>query len=1040
MKNVLLNLCRSVCIKSPQTFRITMMIGIFCLAAFAQVNAQQITVRGKVSDDKGVTLPGVTVKLKGVTAGTSTDVQGSYSISVPRNGTLVFSFLGYVTKEVAVNNQNLIDVALAPSTTELSEVVVTALGIERQAKSLAYTTQTVSIKELTQARELSVVNALQGKVAGLSISSSSTGLDASSLVVLRGTRSITGGNGVLYVIDGVAISGSPTDINSDNIASINILKGPNAAALYGSQGQNGAIVIETNKGRAGQVHISLNNNVTIQDPKFYVPFQYVYGQGSGGNYIASSEDAWGPKMQGQMVNTWSINPLKAGTQYAFSPQPNNKTDVFQTGYNAATSLVASIGGEKTQTVFAYTYTNAEGIVPLNKLQRHNLSLRVTSNLSNRLTLDTKIDYEHHMLNNQEQVGESSFNPMRGVYGLLPNIRTQDVADYQFLDAAGVPKQEYWYPGTTTGDNPYWSINNYQTQDPATRVISFLSLSYKFTDAIKLMVRGTYDGTNSNSTAKTFYGTYRAPTGSFAVSSGSSALINGDFLVSYKKDIIKDLNLDVNAGGSIRDGQSSSVSASQSSMTVPNFWSISNGPNTPSASYSAGSHTQTQSLYAVTSIAWRDAVFLDLTGRNDWSSTLPAAHRSYFYPSAALGVVVSDLVKLPKVFSFAKLRATMAQVGNSPGAYQLQRTASLGLGGNLGYLTLSTSVPSADLHSEKTISTELGLDVRFFSSRLGLDVTAYKTNTKDQLFTVSLPVGTGSSSSLINGGNVENKGLEVILTSTPVKSQNLKWDFNVNFALNRNKVLSISPILPKLVVGSDSYFRNLVAEEGFSYGRLYSKGWLRNAQGQAIVGATGLPQVTPGMTVAIGDVNPQWTGGVSNSLTFKNINFAFTIAHTQGGIIASNTGADLAGQGLTENTLAGREGGLIFGKNIFTNVTAVKADGTPNDIPITAQQLWQQIGGRTAPVGEAFVSPQTNTRLREAIIGYTLPKAIVSKLTKVHVSNVQLSLVGRNLFFIYRADKSLDPDFLEGTGNGNAGFSSFAPPTSRSYGLNLKVDF
>ena len=401
------------------------------------IELNDIVIRGKVTDTKGETLPGVSVKVKGTSMGTSTDVGGNYSISVNENATLVFSYIGFVSKEVAVNNQSSINVVLTEATATLGEVVVTALGIEREKRSLTYSTQAISTEELSEARELNVTTSLQGKVPGISITSAGTGVGASNRIVLRGNRSISGDSQPLYVIDGVPIIGDPSNISPDNIASLNILKGPNAAALYGSAAQNGVIIIETKKGKSGAMNVSLNQTTQIMSPIHTIPFQNIYGQGIGGVYQKNTESSWGPKMDGQSVASWSIRPEDAGKVYNFSPQPNNVEDAFQMGYNTASNIIASMGSENIQGMFTYTRTDASGIVEGNKLARNNLAVRLTAQLSKRLKLDTKVDYMQQVINDNLVEDINNFNPAKQIYMMPRNIRTEDAKNYTYTNSAGI---------------------------------------------------------------------------------------------------------------------------------------------------------------------------------------------------------------------------------------------------------------------------------------------------------------------------------------------------------------------------------------------------------------------------------------------------------------------------------------------------------------------------------------------------------------------------------------------------------------------------
>jgi hypothetical protein len=378
------------------------------------------------------------------------------------------------------------------------------------------------------------------------------------------------------------------------------------------------------------------------------------------------------------------------------------------------------------------------------------------------------------------------------------------------------------------------------------------------------------------------------------------------------------------------------------------------------------------------------------------------------------------------------------VGNDPAPYQLSRTLDFdGTGGNFGFIRLGADLPATNLKPEQTKAYEIGLDTRFLNGRLGLDISAYKTNTFNQLFRLTLPAGSGAATSFVNGGDVENTGLEFVLSGTPVQTSDFSWDISSNFATNKNTVKKIHQDIKRILVLNESYMYDYVAQEGDEFGDVYTRGFLRDAQGRVIVNANGTPRVTTGRTFKAANFNPDWTGGISNTLSYKNFSLGFLIEHRQGGTLVSSTDALLAGEGTTQSTLQGRDGGLIFGENFFEGETAVKADGTPNNIAMRAETFWKAVGGRNTPVGEAFVESATNTRLREATLGFNLPKGVVSKLG--FVSNVKLSLVGRNLFFIQKSG-SWDPEILATSASSAGGWQTYLPPTERTIGLNLKVDF
>jgi len=1011
---------------------------LFPRQAFSNVNRenyfQNPVISGKVVNEKSETLAGVSVSIKGSSVSAITKEDGSFTVSVPLTSTVILTMVGYQSQEIPLNGRSVLNVTLQSNTTVLSEVVVTALGIERPKKTLTYSTQNVNTKSLSQARELNVVNALQGKVAGLNISSGSSGLGAATRVILRGNRSINGNSQALFVVDGIQVT-DISNINPDNITKINVLKGANAAALYGSAGQNGVIVIETRKGKDG-VQISLNTNYMLSQAIQSIPYQYQYGQGTNGIYNSSSESVWGPKLNDSLVNTWSLIPAKAGSKYPFSAYRDTKDEIFQTGQNSATNLTISAGNERLQSLISYTYTNASGIIPNNGLKRHNITVRLSGDASKRLSFDVKLEYNKQNLENVLSEGESSFNPLRQIYTTPPNIRMEDLKEYEFTNTTtGLPQQNYWTT-VITGANPYWTIFRNLRSNTNDVFNSMASLSYKFTSDLRLLLRGSLASTKNGAEEKSYYGTFRDPTGRYAVSKAEIQLYHGEFLLNYEKELNKNLTVSANFGGEVRHNKTNSIDANTGAgLITPNIFTLANSQLPITAT--GFTEYESQSLYYSARLGWKEAIYLEHTGRNDWSSTLPSANRSYYYPSIGASIIFSELFKLPEAISYLKLRGSWSQVGNATAPHQLDRFSSIVPGGNTGYILLSAVLPNKDLKPEKTVSRELGLEASLFNNRIGLDLTVYKTNTDDQLFTQVLPVGSGATSYFTNGGNVENKGVEFIISSQPVKTKSFTWDLNINFAKNKSLVKSLNSNTTRLVIGSDTYMRDFVLVAGQEFGLMYGRGFLRDAKGNIVINtATGLPQITPGRTVLLGNINPDWTGGLVNTLTYKNWSLGFVISHKQGGTIASYTDAILYGDGFVEETVRGREGGLIFGQNIFTEYPAVKPDGSPNTMSVNAQQLWGFLANRNTPIAEVLTRSATNTRLREATLSYRIP----GKVFKDKISSMELGVTGRNLLFFYRESTNIDPDYIAGTGTASEGFQSFAPPSTRSIGINLRVIF
>ena len=990
------------------------------------------TVTGKVSDESGP-LPGASIVVKGTSNGVDSDFDGNFTLNdVSSDAVLVISFIGYVSQEINVGGQSSINVTLEVDSAQLDEVVVTALGVKRQKKSLTYATQKVETETIDEARQTNVVNSLSGRVAGISVQQAGTGVSGASKVVLRGNRSIAGSSQPLYVVDGVALGGDISDLSPDDIASINVLKGANAAAIYGSRANNGAIIITTKGGSEDRIRVDLSSTLTVENANILFDYQNEFGQGSGGTYAPGSLGSWGAALDGSSVAHWSPDPALSGTSIPYSAQSGNVEDFFETGVSFSNNVSISSGSEKNQTFFGYTNDSRKGIVSGNELMRHNISLKVDNKLLNdKLTLSTKINYIRSDVDNQLDTGESYANPLRHAYRLPRNVRTSDVQNFQYTDTNGNVRQNYWDPGNNGGANPYWTINKNFNEIETNRVIAYASLKYDFSDNLSLLVRSAVDQISTTREDRDHNDSYIiADNGDYATNSSKNVESNSDFLLSYKRDLNENFSFDVQLGGNHRYTEYKEVATLNGGLNAANIFAISNASNLTASQ--VVSEKMVNSLYGFGQASYKDALFLDLTYRSDWSSTLPESNQRFDYYSAGISAVLTDLFEMPKLFSFLKLRASYAEVGNDTDPYQLLRTANLVPG---GFIQLSTTLPNADLKPERTKSLEAGFDARFLDSRLGVDFSYYKTNSIDQLFAQQVPVGSGISNRFVNGADVQNTGVEIMLTGTPIRNTDFTWDITFNYAKNNSEVLALAGGLETLSYGGD-FLRRFELNVGEEWGNVYSRGFVRDAQGRAVVAADGTPEVTSGFSVLVANYNPDWTGGISNTFRYKNFNLSFLIDIRQGGEVVSFTNTILSSDGALEKTLAGRDGSLLFGTTVFANEDVVKADGTPNDITTNAEAFWNKIGGRNAPVGEAFVEDASNVRMREMVLGYRFsPKS----LEKTPFERVKLSLVGRNLFFISNS-ASIDPEVVTATDTAADGFESFAPPSTTSFGLNIKLGF
>ncbi len=1007
--------------------------------------AQNRSISGTVKDEAGELAPGVTIQVKGTNIGTYTDANGAFRLEGPAQGTLVFAFTGYASQEVPYTaGTGSIDVALSQDNSQLNEVVVTAFGITKDQRTLSYATQAIQTKTFAQARELNVANSLSGRVAGLDIARSASGVGGSTRVVLRGDRSITGNNQALIVVDGVPLDNSNfspgnanggrdrgdglSSVNPDDVESINVLRGAAATALYGSRASNGALLITTKKGAARRgIGVSINSSYLAESPIVLQKFQNEYGQGSAGVYNKGSEFSWGPKMTGQSVEAWGPSPDATGASYNLSAQPDNYNDFYSTGGQLSNSVAFTGGTEKMQTYFSYTNVGATGIVDNNKLRRNNFNLRLNNQLSDKLSLDTKITYLNEKIDNRQQTGEAFANVQRHILRIPRNIPLAQAEKFEYTDpVTGNVRQNFWNPGSNGGQNPYWIKNRVLSSDIRDRVIGFSSLTYKFTPAFSIMARAGMDQYVDKLESKLFTNTYTiADNGEYLTYWRQVRELNFDLLGFYKKQFGENFALDVTAGGSIQQRDQLDQETTNNGLNRPNLFITSNARN--SVTSRGVIETEKQGVFATADFTFKNAITLSAWGRNDWSSTLPKESWSYFFPGGGLSVLLSELVQMPQAITFAKLRGSYAVTGNDARPYLLSQTYTFLAGGPNGFITRDGIKPFPTLKPELTTALEFGLEMRFFKNRLGFDLGYYNSDSKNQLFQVAIPPASGWSSEFINAGLVNNKGVEVVLNATPIKSRKFSWDIDLNFARNVNKLVELTPDLKSLTLTGD-FMNQIRADVGKPLGEVYSRGYVRNASDQILVGADGLPQITPGATVYLGNSRPDWTGGIGNRFTFGNLSLSVLISARLGGVVTSFTNAVIYADGVAEETLAGRDSYTFPG---------VKEDGTPNTTATTAEKYWLKVGGRNTPAGEVFTYDASNIRLREAVLSYSLPTNVV---TKSPFQAASLSLVGRNLFFLMNRAKGFDPELASGSQNTTVGLESFSLPSTRSLGVNLNLTF
>ena len=1011
--------------------------------AVEQMNEKMIT--GTILDDAGLPIVGANVTVKGTSKGTISDLDGVFKLSVPQNNSvLVISFIGYKTVTLPVGVHTTLKVVMEPEAEQLNEVVVTALGIKREKKALGYAMQEVKTDALTENKSVSVANMLQGKIAGVQISQSGTGMGGSTRIVMRGLNSLSGKNQPLWVVDGFPIDdGAPTEagewggadcagaasqINPEDIESISVLKGANAAALYGSRAQNGAIVITTKKGKKGQpLSIEYNGNVNFS--KAYSPYEYqnVYAQGSAGVYDMKATGSWGPKMTGQKVANWR-NELYGDNrykEYELLPQDDYITDFYETGVSYSNTLTATAGGEHVSGRLSFTDTRNNDITPNYSLNRQYFDLHTEFN-NKYVTIGAKLNYMREKSKNRPEPGV-----MKQLIRLPRGIRLADLKDPRGL---GNYKNNAvnWSGPSTDYFNPY-ALTAPENGDKFSRnrIIGQLSMTGKFTEYLKLTGRVGIDWYNDQSLFLNVLNDPSDPQSQYKKNRKTNQEFNADLILYFDKTF-GDFSVNANLGTSVVNMQNDALMASSGFFAIPGVVNLGNGLNqTVSEGFSK---KEIQSVFFNASVGYKSMAYLDVTGRNDWSSTLPSFNRSYFYPSVSGSIIFSEMFKLPDWVTYFKVRGSWAKVGNDTDPYRLDALYAFWsstspdnrINPNSLKLLLGGQLPLSDLKPESTTSSEIGTEIRLFGGRLGLDFTYYKSVTKDQILGISMPASSGYTSKLINAGKIQSHGYEVMLSGTPVKTKDWTWDVNLNWGMNRTKCVSLDKDIKRLTLGT-LRSGSVVINEGGHYGDIVGNSYKRNDEGKIIVGDNGMPLSESGKV--IGNMMPKWTGSIANTVRWKDLTFSALIDVRYGGDFISNTDNYACQTGTSAKTLFGRENGE---KIVVDGVTE---SGKPNTVGVSAEDYWSTIAGPTGII-EEFLHKGTYVKMRELSLGYNLPSLW---LRKTPLKAVKVSLVGRDLFYFYK-DAPVNPEGAFSRSDYAQAFELGAMPPTRTFGFSLNVKF
>ncbi|MEZ4994652.1 MAG: SusC/RagA family TonB-linked outer membrane protein [Saprospiraceae bacterium] len=1014
---------------------------IMILLSYQFTFAQQ-EVSGTVTDEEGAPLIGVNVLAQGTTIGTVTDLDGSYTLAFPDEVTeLQFSYTGYATQSIAIGGRTQIDVTLQFGAA-LDEVVVTAIGISREKKALSYSITEVGSDEISTVRDHNPLNSLVGKVSGVNITQGTGGPGSGSRIVIRGNNSITSNNQPLIVVDGMPIDasgsnsggsvynsnvtgGGITDINPDDIESISVLKGPNAAALYGSRASNGVLLITTKKGTARQgIGVSINSNITFDSPMFLPEYQNEYGQGTGQNVPAnitdlkSASSSWGPRMDG------SSQLYYTGENRPYTAQPDNVADFFRTAPKILNTLALEGGSKDFNARFSYTNNQTQSILPNSDLQSHNFTLRTFMNLSPRISLDAKATYFTQELNNK--VSQGSEGVLAYLYYMPRNVDINDLKTYQYPEES-LSSVSY----SALGANPYWMLYHDKNFNRRERLLSFAKLTYKFTDWLSAFVRVGTDVANVQGESITQPGHHFTPQGALSASNARNTETNADFLFMINKDFSSKLNVSVNLGGNASYRTGEGVRFTSSNFKIPTRPILANTvENDPF--YTPLTEKKVNSLYGSASIAYDNFIYLDITGRNDWSSTLPESNRSYFYPSFGLSFLLDRFIDPSgSTFDLIKLRGNYAEVGNDTDPYQLETLYFVAQDGYLGRTTLSRSSVrlNDDLRPESINSLEFGLELKMLKNRLFFDLSWYNIQSTDLIYDVPVPAATGFSAFRENIGKVTNKGVEFLLGGSPVRGPNFNWELAFNFSANKNELVELIEDLNSHTLNTtNSGNVSIQATVGGGYGDIYGTTWRTNDAGQLVVNSNGVPLASSDR-VLLGNAQPDWIGGLTNTFSYKNLMLRFLIDARIGGQVYSATNASLDGSGVSVASLQYRDGGVVV------DGVVEQEDGTyiANTTQITAQQYWGAYSG----IGSNYVYNQDNIRLREFVLGYTIP---ASSLSSSFLQSATISLIGRNLFFLSKDIPNVDPEASLGTSNAGMGILSNNLPTLRSLGFNISLKF
>ena len=1055
----------------------------------ATIAIAQETISGTITEANGVPIPFVNVQLIGTNKGTLSNEEGKYSLTIPNSlGVLKFSVLGYETQNVPINGRSVINVSLLESSEQLDEVVLTALGLKRETKELGYVVQSLDAKGVTEVKAVNFLDNLTGKLAGVTINQGATGVGSSSKITIRGEASFSNNN-PLFIVDGVPINNNSVfnftneaaagfqaidfgngamEVNPDDIAAVSVLKGPSAAALYGTRASNGVIVIETKSGKNTKgLGISYNTSFFV-DSAFRLPdFQNEYGQGQagvfefvdglGGGTSDNITYSWGPRLDvGNLIPQFDSpvtladgtvvrggdTALYSGlpiTPTAFRSNPDNLKDFYNTGTTLINNIAISNGFEKGNYRLSFTDLRSESIIPGVNLDRQTVSARLGFMPTDKLNINSAISYVNSQSDNRPSNGYGSENVNYSLVAWGPrSLNIDSLRDYWQPGLEGVQQYSYNY---TFFDNPFFTLNENRNSFNRDRVFGNLSASYDITNHITATIRSGMDYSSELRQLRRAFSSNRFQNGGYAEHDVFYREINTDFLLNYTNRF-SDFKVDVSLGGNRLNQKAYASQAQTTSLAQPGIFRLSNGAS-PIEVFEFESKKRINSFYSLAKFGYKEFLFLDITGRNDWSSALATPfsvdNTSFFYPSFSSSFILSEVVNLPEAISFAKLRASWAQVGNDTNPYQTTGAfvAQTPFNGQPTFSNQNT-IANPNLRPETTSSFEIGADLRFFGDQLRFDISYYNAVTEDQIISLPIGISSGFTQQVVNGGKVRAKGLEIIAGISPILSENFQWNSTLNFSTSRATVEDLPQDDGRLTLAYSRIYDSqnqtvfLQVEEGGRVGDLYGTGYLKNDNGDFILTNEG--RYIPDNTLQkLGNYNPDFMLGLSNQFNYQNWNLGFLLDWRQGGIIVSRTRAlgNVGGQ-LAETSFRPEVG--IIPEGVVNTGTAANPVFATNTVAVSAESYYRQFYDRNHE--ENNIYDASFLKLRQFSVGYTFNNLNLFKQD----ASLSLSLVGRNLFAITE-NPHFDPEQLAVQGQGFvSGVEDMSYATTRSFGFKAGLIF